>query len=60
LWQEINQGCLFRHCGGDEVRGMISAMSFYIALAALVALAVLAGLYGADSRPHDGRHNWAN
>jgi hypothetical protein len=39
---------------------MISAMSFYIALAALVELAVLAGLYGADSRPRDGRHNWAH
>jgi hypothetical protein len=35
-------------------------MGIYIALAALVALAVLSVLFGADSRPRDGRHNWAH
>jgi hypothetical protein len=32
---------------------MISAMSIYIALALLTALAVLAPIFGADTRFHD-------
>jgi hypothetical protein len=35
-------------------------MSMYIAIAVLVAFAVLAALFGADSRPRDERHNWAH
>lgn len=38
---------------------MISAMSLYIALAIITAIAVLAPFFGADSRPDNGRHNWS-
>jgi hypothetical protein len=35
-------------------------MATFIALVLLIALPVAAWYFGADSRPTDGRHNWAH
>jgi hypothetical protein len=60
FWQEINLSCHFGHCGRNRDHGIVPAMGFYIALTALVVLAILAGFFGVDSRPTDERHNWAH
>ena len=46
--------------GRISARRMISAMSFYIVLAILVAIAILAPIYGVDTRfDRDQYRSWS-
>ena len=46
--------------GGNQVGRTISAMGFFIVLAILVAIAILAPIYGVDSRfDHDQQPRWS-